>query len=326
MTNLYAIGVDLGGTKIEVALVNSKGQASNNVKIPTAVHKGPEVIADDIVSIVNTLKNIARDQIVGIGIGVPGQVSAQDGIVRFAPNLKWENVPFQQELMRKTNLPVAITNDVRAATWGEWLHGSGKGSKDIVCLFVGTGIGSGIVSGGQMLQGFNNSAGEWGHTIIQMDGPLCTCGSKGCFEALASGWAIARKAQQLIKENHEAGKNLLEKAEGKIENVTTKMVVDAYHEKDLLAEEIVVGMFHALTVGCINIANALNPERLILGGGVLSGLAEAIDHVSEGVKKYALKSASQDLQIMRTKLTQNAGVIGAGTLAWKTLYKGKKCS
>ena len=146
---------------------------------------------------------------------------------------------------------VAITNDVRAATWGEWIHRSRTRQLDIVCLFVGTGIGSGIVSGGQMLQGFNNSAGELGHMIIQMDGPLCTCGSHGCFEALASGWARSKKAKELIKETPEAGKQLLERAEGHLDHITTKLIVEAYHQGDLLAHELIVGMFHALSVGCI---------------------------------------------------------------------------
>ena len=316
MKDSYTIGIDLGGTKIKVGLVNTHGQAFNTITIPTPVKGGPEAIENDIVKITEDLKKKAQDKVRGIGIGVPGQIRAKDGLVLFAPNLGWQNIPLQQRLAERTKLPVAITNDVRAATWGEWLHGAGQGSTDIVCLFVGTGIGSGIVSGGQMLHGFTNSAGELGHTIIQMNGPLCTCGSRGCWEALASGWAIAKKAQQLIQEHPEAGKDLLESAQGKIENITTKMVIEAYHRGDLLSDELIVGMLHALTVGCINIANAFNPERLILGGGVLSNLPEATDHIQEGIKKYALKSASSEIKVLRAKLVKDAGVIGAGTLAW----------
>lgn len=316
----YAIGIDLGGTKIEMALIDHQGKAFNNIKIPTNVIGGPQAIENDIIHIIDDLKKIKSGKIFGIGIGIPGQVSPE-GVVLFAPNLKWNNIPFRQNLANRAKLPVVITNDVRAATWGEWLYGAGKGSKDLVCLFVGTGIGSGIISDGHMLLGFNNSAGELGHTIIQMDGPLCTCGSKGCLEALASGWAIAKKAQRLIKENHEAGKNLLERVSGNMEKITAKMVVEAYHDKDLLADEIIVGVFHALTVGGINIANAFNPERLILGGGVLSNLPEVFDHIREGIKKDALKSASSKLEVLPAKLTKDAGAIGAGALAWSTLFQ-----
>lgn len=321
MKNYQAIGIDLGGTKIEMALVDRNGLARDNIKIATNVSGGYQVIENDIVNNVKELLKKAENKVFGIGIGVPGQVNAEDGTIRFAPNLKWENVPLQQNLMHRTQLPIFITNDVRAATWAEWLHGAGQDSNDIVCLFVGTGIGSGIVSGGNMLHGFTNSAGELGHTIIQMDGPTCTCGSRGCLEALASGWAIAKKAQLKIKEHQEAGRNLLERVDGNLEAITTKIVVQAYHEKDLLAEELIVGMFHALSIGCINIANAFNPERLILGGGVLSGLPEAIDHIKDGVTKYALKSASEGIQIVPAHFTKDAGTIGAGTLAWSTIDK-----
>lgn len=320
MNKAYTIGIDLGGTKIEIALIDHIGQATNSIKIATNVSGGYQTIENDMLHIVDEQRKTAKNQVLGIGIGVPGQIT-ENGVVRFAPNLKWENIPLQKNLMLRTNLPVAITNDVRAATWGEWLYGAGKGTQDLVCLFVGTGIGSGIVSAGHMLQGYNNSAGELGHTIIEMDGPICTCGSKGCLEALASGWALAKKAKQLIQENPAAGKKLLERAHGKLEHVTTKLVVEAYHDKDLLAEELIVGMFHALTVGCINIANAFNPERLILGGGVLSGLPEAIHHVKEGVDKYALKSASEKLTVLPAQLTKYAGSIGAGALAWNLFHK-----
>ncbi len=317
MTHTFVIGIDLGGTKIEAALIDRKGQAFHSIRIPTHADRGSPAIIDDIVMLIEKLGKQANGEVVGIGIGVPGQVDGKNGNIRFAPNLRWENVPLQKLLETRTKLPVAITNDVRAATWGEWLHGAGKGSQDIVCLFVGTGIGSGIVSGGRILEGFTNCAGELGHTIIQMNGPLCTCGSRGCLEALASGWAIAKKAKELIKENHEAGQTLLEYANGKLEDVTTKIVVEAYHKGDLLAHELIVGMFQALTVGCINITNTFNPERLILGGGAISGLPEVIEHITDGIKKYALKSARSDLQVLFAKLTKEAGAIGAGTFAWK---------
>lgn len=321
MSRSYAIGVDLGGTKLEIALIDKQGRSFHAIKMPTHVTGGPKEIENDIVHTIDKLTEMAEGEIFGVGIGVPGQIEAETGIVRFAPNLKWENVPLKQNLMKRLKIPVAITNDVRAAAIGEWIYGAGEGSQDLVCLFVGTGIGSGIIASGRILQGYNNSAGELGHMIIQMEGPICTCGSKGCLEALASGWALAKKTRELIQKNPRAGVSLLERADGNIENVTTKMIVEAYHEKDFLAEEIIVGMFHALTVGCINIANAFNPERLILGGGVLSGLPEAIEHVKEGIKKYALKSASSKLSVLTAKFTKDAGSIGAGALAWKTIFK-----
>jgi glucokinase len=132
------------------------------------------------------------------GSGSAGQIDPEHGMVRFAPNLGWHNVPFQSDLAGALGLPVVVTNDVRAATWGEWLHGAGKGCNDLVCLFIGTGIGGGVVSGGKMLSGCSNTAGEVGHMIINLHGPPCSCGSRGCFEALAGGWAIARQAREAV--------------------------------------------------------------------------------------------------------------------------------
>lgn len=315
----FAIGVDLGGTKIEMALVDKKGQASNNIKIPTNVLGGYTTIEKDIFQNVEELKKSAKGPIFGIGIGAPGQIDAHDGSIRFAPNLKWTNVPLKTNLEKLLKLPVAITNDVRAAAWGEWLHGAGQGSQDIVCLFIGTGIGGGIVSGGQMIQGFNNSAGELGHMIVQMEGPTCTCGNKGCLEAIASGWALAKRGKELIRNNHAQGKNILNKAGGIMENVNAKFIVEAYKERDPLATQVVQAMFDALAAGCINIANTLNPERLILGGGVIVNLPELFDFLKKEVQKRALKSASSGLEILPAKLTKDAGVIGAGTLAWNVL-------
>lgn len=317
----YAIGIDLGGTKIEMALISHEGKALHSTKIPTNTAGGYKAIEDDICKIVADLKIAAKNRVFGIGIGAPGQINAKEGSVLFAPNLKWNNVPIRHNLESRLNLPVIITNDVRAATWGEWLHGAGKDCQDLVCLFVGTGIGSGIVSGGKMLQGFNNSAGELGHTIIQMDGPLCTCGSRGCLEAFASGWALAKKAKELILKNPMSGQKLLKKANGSVEDITTKMVVEAYLEQDSIATEIIQTMTEALTVGCINIANSLNPEKIILGGGVMTNLKDVIEPINQGIKKYALKSASANLQILPAKLTKDAGSIGAGTLAWKEFKK-----
>lgn len=321
LMNEYAIGIDLGGTKIEMALVDQQGHATHSIKIPTNILGGHTAIANDISQIAEDLKKKANGNVFGIGIGAPGQIDIQDGSVLFAPNLKWNNVPIRKNLEQIIKLPVAITNDVRAATWGEWLHGAGKGSQDIVCLFIGTGIGSGIVSGGRMIQGFNNSAGELGHMVIQINGPVCTCGRNGCLEALASGWAIGKKAKELVQANLKEGATILSQAQESIENINAKHLIEAFLKKDPLAIKIMDSMYDALIIGCINIVNALNPEKLILGGGVVTELPEIAERIQKGINKHALKSASSKLQVMRAHLLKDAGAIGAGTLAWNTFKK-----
>lgn len=319
MKNSYAIGIDLGGTKIEMALVDSVGQATENIKMPTQVEAGYQAIKNDIYRAIQVLQAKAKDSIIGIGIGVPGQIHATDGTVIFAPNLKWENQPIQQDLIKMTQLPVIVTNDVRAAAWGEWLHGAGKGCQDLVCLFVGTGVGSGIIANGRLLQGATNAAGELGHTVVLLNGPLCTCGNRGCLEALASGWAIAKAAKNQIQENPRLNTKILDLASSEIQNVTAKIVIEAYHEKDPLAMDVILMMQEALAAGCINIVNTFNPERLILGGGILSNLPETLNFIQNKVAKFSLKAPSAQLKILPAALTKNAGAIGAGTMAWQTL-------
>ena len=204
--DLWAIGVDLGGTKVEVAQVDSAGQVRQRLRRPTDVRDGPAAVEAEIVAAVRELRQAVDAPPIGVGVGVAGQIEAASGAVRFAPNLGWHDVPLQADLQQALGLPVAVTNDVRAATWGEWLHGAGQGCDDLVCLFVGTGIGGGVVSGGRMLTGGSNTAGELGHMTIDLHGPPCHCGNRGCLEALAGGWAIARRAQEAIGADRSAGR------------------------------------------------------------------------------------------------------------------------
>jgi glucokinase len=212
-------------------------------------------------------------------------------------------------------LPVVVTNDVRAAAWGEWLHGAGQGCDDLVCLFVGTGIGGGVVSGGRMLAGCSNAAGELGHITVDLHGPQCHCGNQGCLEALAGGWAIARRAQEAIAADPAAGTSLVQMAGGQQKAVTAKIVAQAFHAGDPLAQELVDEVAQALIAGAVGLVNAFNPCRLILGGGVIEGLPELVDRIDQGVCERALEAASAPLQVLPAQLKNDAGVVGAAALA-----------
>lgn len=173
----WAIGVDLGGTKIEVAQVYTSGRVQRRTRAATDVADGSSVVKDQIVAAVRELKDSTKSTPMGMGVGVAEQIEPDTGTVRFAPNLGWRDVPLGSDLSHALDLPVVVTNDVRAITWGEWLHGAGQGCDDLLCLFAGTGIGGGIVSGGRMLSGCNNTAGELGHITVELDGPPCHCGN-----------------------------------------------------------------------------------------------------------------------------------------------------
>ena len=316
----WGIGVDLGGTKVKVAVVDARGKIHQELRQPTNVAGGPDRIIADIVEMVRkVLGQSPPSACAGLGVGVAGQITPDTGVVRFAPNLNWREVPFGDRLQATLNLPVVVTNDVRAATWGEWLHGSGRGVEDLICLFIGTGVGGGVVSGGRMLSGCTNTAGELGHMTTDLNGPRCTCGNRGCLEALAGGWAIARRGREAIREAPEAGKALL-KAAGLKEpvvllDVTAKVVADAAQAGDPLARVIMDEVAQALIAGTVSLVNAFNPSRLILGGGVIHGMPELVDRIDRGIRQSALKTASEALQVLPGKLKNDAGVVGAANLA-----------
>ena len=315
---VWAIGVDLGGTKVEVARVDSAGRVHQRVRRPTDVRDGPAAIEAEIVAVVHELQGTASSRPVGVGVGVAGQIDPHHGIVRFAPNLGWRNVPFQEDLSQALGLPVVVTNDVRAATWGEWLYGAGQGCDDLICLFVGTGIGGGVVSGGRVLTGCSNTAGELGHITVDLNGPQCTCGNGGCLEALAGGWAIARQARESISADPSAGAFLLKMADGQLEMMTAKIVFQSSRAGDPLAKQLVGRVEEALIAGATSLVNAFNPCRLILGGGVIEGMPEMVDRIARGVHQRALSAAREPLEILRARLGSDAGVIGAATLAIRT--------
>jgi len=314
----YAVGVDLGGTKIAVALVDDRGEVLKHARYLTFVREGPEAVRDQIIAAVKEIRKGTRIRPAGIGIGVAGQIARDDGMVRFAPNLGWRNVPLGEQLRAITRLRVVVVNDVRAAAAGEWAFGAGKDCADLICMFVGTGIGGGIVTQGRMLHGCGNSAGEIGHVVVDMNGPLCHCGRRGCMEALAGGWAIAQKARDAILLDPALGTPLLRLAKGQINNVTTELVATAFRMGDPLARQLIDRAADALSVGAVSLVNAFNPCRLILGGGVVNGLPELIERVREGIRHHALVTAAESVTVVPASLGDDAGVIGAAVLAMQS--------
>jgi glucokinase len=315
-TNQWAIGIDLGGTKIEVALVNSSGLLHDRLRVPTDSKKGYKAILKQITETIHQLCDKNGNPVPSaIGIGIPGQISRSSGIVHYAPNLNWHEVKLKDDLSAMLHKHVRICNDVRAATWGEWLHGAGKSCDDIVCIFIGTGIGGGIVSDGRMLTGCNNTAGEIGHMTIDLHGPECHCGNKGCFEALAGGWAIERDAQEMVRADMKSGKVLLAIAGNEISKITAKTVSEAAGKHDPLAKKIIDNLADALIAGATAIVNAYGPCRLILGGGIMEGMPGLLKKIEKGVNKYALKAATENLKVLPAKLHNDSGVIGAASFA-----------
>ena len=311
------LGVDLGGTKTEVALVDTNGNVLYFHKYPTNPDKGLDGVVADIVSSVNRCLCKTEQEPKMMGIGVAGQVDF-DGTVLHAPNLMWYNVPLKAMLEEKLGLQVVVTNDVRAATYGEWIYGSGIGVDDLIVLFVGTGIGGGVISGGRMIVGCRNVAGELGHTTIVANGRRCRCNNLGCLEAYAGGWAIAERAQLAVNENLKAGQRILSYA-GSIQNITAATISQAYSEGDQLAHQLADETAQYLAAGVVSFINAFNPCLFVMGGGVIEGLPNLIQNVEIIVRKQALKAAINNLTFTKAKLGNKAGVVGATAIVQKRI-------
>lgn len=323
-SNSWAIGVDLGGTKIEVGLVDDKGNLEKKINCPTNVEGGPDIIQRDIINAIKELqKGLVKERLAGVGIGVAGQINPDSGDILFAPNLRWHNIPLQKNLCNALGIPVILTNDVRAATWGEWHHGAGRLCKDFLCIFVGTGIGGGIVCDGRMLCGSSNTAGEIGHITIDLNGPLCTCGNKGCMESFAGGWAITKQAQEAVKNNPKAGAYILSLANGDIQKINGKIVNKAYQSGDSLAVQILERAIQALAAGTASLVNILNPSLIVFGGGIIHGNPAILEPIINGIRQRALKSATANLEIKISHLAGEAGVVGAATMILHKMNKIK---
>jgi len=308
------LGVDLGCTKIKTALVDPGGRILASALRPTHPEKGPEGVIAEAVASIEECRTDKKCKAQAVGVGVAGQVDGSTGTVRFAPNLRWKEVPLGRRLEKAVRLPVYVTNDVRAAAFGEWKHGAGRGETDLVVLFVGTGIGGGVISSGRMLDGSTNTAGELGHMTIKVGGRRCHCPNRGCLEAYAGGWAIAERAQEAVRNNPEGGE-LLTSLAGGIENITAATVSKAYLEGDALARELVGETVQYLSAGAVSIVNAFNPRLLVMGGGVVEGLPELVQMVEKSVREKALKSAASGVQVVQASLGDDAGSIGAAALA-----------
>ncbi len=311
----YTLGVDVGGTKIATALIDSAGSiiASDYRLIDSA--GTPQTAIDLIVQSAAVCLKKSGQKASALGVGIAGQIDKSNGIVHRSPNLPtWLNVPLGQKLTEALKIPVVINNDVRAITIGEWTHGAGKGVNDLVCLIVGTGVGGGVVSAGQLLEGCSNSAGELGHITVVAGGRKCTCPNEGCLEAYVGGWAIAERARDSVRANPQAGQSLINRA-GSVEKISAKTVGEAYHDNDPLAQRLIKDTLKYLAAGVVSIVNTFNPCLIVLGGSVIFGIPELVPAVEARVRQQALQTPVNSLRVVTAGLGNQAGVIGAATMA-----------
>lgn len=323
--NTNVVGVDMGGTKILSAVVDAEGNILSTAKVPTQAKDGTSIVIDRIADSVEEAiqkSSVPDDTIQAVGIGAPGPLDPETGIVIFAPNLGWKNVPLKTELEARVGFPTFVDNDVNVGTLGEHTFGAGKGIQNLVGIFVGTGIGGGIILNGELFHGASKTAGEIGHIIVKADGPKCGCGRRGCLEALASRTAMTKAFQKAILKKGKKSilKNL---TDGDLEQIRSGILAKAVQSKDKLTLKVFKETTKYLGVGIGSIVNFLNPEMIVLGGGVVEALDDKfINDIRKAAKKYALPDTLKGVQIVRAQLGDDAGVLGAAALARQRLNTG----
>ena len=308
------IGIDVGGTNVKIALVED-GKIIYSNSVPTYAKMGYEYTVNNIKQAIGDLmRETETDEhsIEGIGFDFPGQVDYKTGVVKLAPNIPgWVNIPIANMIEDEFHIPTKIDNDVRCAALGEMKFGAGKGCENFICITVGTGIGSGIVINGQIVRGASNAAGELGHIKLQMeDGPLCGCGDSGCLEAFASGPAIVAMAYEYLK----GGKSAKFAEMAGDGDITPYIVAKAAEAGDPVAKRIFEIIGYRIGMGLTSVINLLNPERVIIGGGVAECGDLLLEPIRRTVKARAMKVAGETVEIVPAQLGNSAGVIGASML------------
>lgn len=308
------IGLDLGGTKLAGALVAASGAILARTRMPSRPEEGADQVVDVVVSAVEELAREAGDRVVlGVGLGVAGQIDPESGAVRTAPNLLFRDFPLRARVEDALRLPVAVLNDVQAVTYGEWTHGAGQGVADFVCIFVGTGVGGGVVSDGRLIRGATGSAGEVGHMTVDLHGPACRCGNRGCVEAYAGGWAIAERARAAVLRDPALGAAMLALEDGDSARIAAHTVSRAADRGDQLALRIIEETGEAIGAGAAAIVNGFNPSVIVLGGGVIEGIPRLFEIVDREMRRRALAAAAEHVRLTSPVLGGDAGAVGAAT-------------
>jgi glucokinase len=313
----YVVGVDLGGTKILAGVFDSQFTCRGRSKMSTKADRGPEEVMERIAHCVRDAVDecdLDFKQVRGIGLGAPGAVDPDAGRVIFAPNLQWEDVPLKKVLEKQLGVPVFVENDGNSAILGIYETELQSKPRQVVGIFLGTGIGGGIILDGKLYSGFNGTAGEIGHMVIEVGGPKCNCGNRGCFEALASRTAIFRRIYDAVEDGQ---KTLLTELLGDdLKDLRSGDLRKAIRKGDTLVEKIVEEASEYTGVAVANLINLFNPEVVVLGGGVIDALAdEMMAIIVETAKDYAMSGTCKGVEIVATKVGDDAGIIGGAVLA-----------
>lgn len=310
----YAIGIDLGGTKIASVLIDRAGQVIEQRRYPTIPAEGAAKVIERIAATIRELEAAAHGAVAGVGIGIPGAVDSRNRRVISAVNLGWYEVPVGDLLVEALGSAWAdrlwVDKDANAAAVGELFYGAGFGAQQLICVMVGTGVGAGLIFDGRLYHGAKGGDGNIGHLIVQPDGEICACGKRGCIETIASGPAIARRARAAVQRSESSTLSVLD-----AETITAVQVVAAAHTGDSVAQRILAEAGHALGMGLAFYIDLTNPERIIIGGGVSAAGDWLLNPLRQTLAERALPVNTLAVQVVPAALP-DAGAVGAAAFVW----------
>ena len=314
--SFYA-GIDIGGTSIKFGLFDSTGAVLHKEQRPTMAEKGPKPLMHLVTNISERLLYTAAEEEIPVrwlGLGTPGAVDFLTGqVIGPSPNIKgWQGMEIGAILKERLNLPVFVDNDANAMALAECRFGAGSGSSSVICVTVGTGIGGGIFLNGEIWRGHNFAGAELGHMTINFDGPLCGCGNHGCLEAYCSSGAILGRTHSRLKKNMTPV--FAEVLDGDLANLNIRKVFAALKKGDELAREMIDETAVYLGIGLAGIVNLINPQTVVIGGGIADGGGGFVEAVADEINKRAFGSATEKLTVVKAALGNDAGFIGAGLL------------
>jgi glucokinase len=317
VSDRWVVGVDIGGTNLVVGVVPSDGAAPLALRhADTGAKRDADEVIADVVDMAEAAIQEAlsrhggsRDRVAGVGIGCPGPLDLERGLVLTTPNLGWRNYPVRDRIGDALGLTAVLDNDANCATYAEWWRGAGRGADNLAGVTLGTGIGGGLILGGRLVRGACGTAGEFGHMTIDFTGRRCGCGNYGCLEAYASGPNIAARAREGIEAGYDS--MIVELVEGDLGRITAKTVYDALLQGDRHASEVMLETAKVLGAGVANIVNCFNPEVVVIVGGVTRAGEHLFGPLRAEVRRRAFDVAVAACRIVPGELSQTAGVIGA---------------
>ncbi len=315
----YVIGIDVGGTKIMAVLYDRRFRPLAKSRTKTRAHEGERhflgILRDSVRQVIKEA-HLDREEVLGVGLGCPGIMNEKRGVVLSSPNIRFlKNYPLAQKLAKATGLPATAANDVKAGLYGEQQFGAAKGSRNVVGVFIGTGIGGAVIADGRMIYGAAGGAGEIGHIQVTPSGPMCGCGKRGCLEAVASRLAIASEAAMLAARQQAPA--LFRKAGTDVSDIRSGTIAKAIRSGDRALEALVRNKARLIGTVLGGLVNVLNPELLVLGGGLAEALSRyLVPEADAAMRETAMPALAKTVKVVPAKLGDYAVAMGAAKMAW----------